>query len=62
MALNIHKLSAGLGLIAAISVNVANINRYRRLSESARDDLYVGTPGKALIVWVLLVCWQWPEH
>ena len=34
------------------SVNVANVIG-TGVSESARDDLHVGTPGKALTVWLV---------
>jgi APA family basic amino acid/polyamine antiporter len=47
------QLIRGLGLIAAISVNVANIIGTGVFLKARVMTCNVGTPGKALIVWVL---------
>ena len=47
------QLVRGLGLIAAISVNVANIIGTGVFLKARVMTCNVGTPGKALIVWVL---------
>jgi APA family basic amino acid/polyamine antiporter len=47
------QLIRGLGLIAAISVNVANIIGTGVFLKARVMKCNVGTPGKALIVWVL---------
>src|SRR5678815_3429242 len=47
------QLIRGLGLIAAISVNVANIIGTGVFLKARVMTCNVGTPGKALIVWVI---------
>lgn len=47
------QLIRGLGLIAAISVNVANIIGTGVFLKARAITCNVGTPGKALIVWVI---------
>ncbi|HET7160500.1 MAG TPA: amino acid permease, partial [Burkholderiales bacterium] len=48
-----RQLIRGLGLIAAISVNVANIIGTGVFLKARVMTCNVGTPGKALIVWVI---------
>ena len=50
------QLIRGLGLIAAISVNVANIIGTGVFLKARVMTCNVGTPGKALIVWVIAGC------
>ncbi|HWL72469.1 MAG TPA: hypothetical protein VNQ74_01190, partial [Burkholderiaceae bacterium] len=47
------QLIRGLGLIAAISVNVGNIIGTGVFLKARVMTCNVGTPGKALIVWVI---------
>ena len=47
------QLIRGLGLIAAISVNVANIIGTGVFLKARVMTCNVGTPGKALMVWVI---------